>query len=422
MPIDCLRPPARASAHTSLAALLLLAACGDADGTSGSTATTGPTSGTPSTGDVGPTSTATASTATGATDTTGTPGTTGPTSTTDPDPDETCRELTPGWTGEIVDDNCAYVSLAVDADGAAHVVFVKGSDAAGTATAHYATNKSGSFVTTTIDAEAGRVRSTAIAVDADGHAHVSFDKITGSTVRYATDASGSWVLEEVTSVPVGGADSTLALDAAGRPHISYRGGQGDLYLATRPTDMWILELVSATGAQNSSLWVDPGGEVHVAFGDYYQDELFVATNSGGAWSEVTLGAGERAALVRAGDGNLHATFIRGAGPFELVHAVETSPGSWTTEAPLDTTTKYQFSTPSSAVGPDGAIHVAYEVAHVILDGCGVHLARRAQGAAEFTVERVVEDGRDPSLAVDATGVRHIAYCDIDGLMYAREPG
>ena len=88
----------------------------------------------------------------------------------------------------------------------------------------YATDASGSWVTTIVDST-GRVGEyTSIAIDSNDKVHISYqDSADGYHVKYATDVSGVWVNTTI----AGGSGSSLAkypsiaIDSADNVHISY---------------------------------------------------------------------------------------------------------------------------------------------------------------------------------------------------------
>jgi hypothetical protein len=123
----------------------------------------------------------------------------------------------------------SYASIALDSSGNAHVSYV--SDTSTIIYLKYATNESGSWViTTAVSAEhAGSYREhffyTSMALDSADKVHISygesFYKISPGigNLLYATNASGSWVTTQVDSK--GGSYTSIALDSADKVRISY---------------------------------------------------------------------------------------------------------------------------------------------------------------------------------------------------------
>ena len=63
----------------------------------------------------------------------------------------------------------------------------------------YATDKSGSWVYTTLDSTGDVGYYTSIVMDSNGKLHISYFDTTANTLKYATDKSGSWVNSTVDS-------------------------------------------------------------------------------------------------------------------------------------------------------------------------------------------------------------------------------
>jgi hypothetical protein len=134
------------------------------------------------------------------------------------------------WATETVDvgtDVLLYSAIAVEADVKAHLSYydVTNGDL------KYATNATGHWVTQTIDSIGDVGSSAAIALDANGHAHIAgYTDATNHSLKYATNMSGSWVTYIIDSTTYGGYIS-IAVDSTSKIHISYRGDT-DLRYAT----------------------------------------------------------------------------------------------------------------------------------------------------------------------------------------------
>ena len=134
------------------------------------------------------------------------------------------------WTTTRIADDTgdASPSIARDAAGRLHVAF--GRNAGGLDALAYATNASGAWVVTpaTPGAAGQADRHPSIAVDAAGKAHVAFERSTDDplpygtvSVDYATNASGTWVTSPVASGLEYRLDPSIALDPSGQPRIAY---------------------------------------------------------------------------------------------------------------------------------------------------------------------------------------------------------
>ena len=60
-----------------------------------------------------------------------------------------------------------------------------------------------------------------LALDTSGHAHISYQDYENRDLKYATNVSGSWVTTTVDSYGWVGFTSSIAIDASGHVHIIY---------------------------------------------------------------------------------------------------------------------------------------------------------------------------------------------------------
>ncbi|MBI3609565.1 MAG: hypothetical protein HY204_02550 [Nitrospirae bacterium] len=102
-------------------------------------------------------------------------------------------------------------------------------------TLKYATNASGSWITSTIDGtvNVNKVgQYTSIAVDSNGKVHISYYDLTNHALKYATNGSGSWATYTIDTGNVGQYTS-IAVDSNRKVHIAYYdAANGDLKYAT----------------------------------------------------------------------------------------------------------------------------------------------------------------------------------------------
>lgn len=195
---------------------------------------------------------------------------------------------TDSWTSEVIGNNgviygnAATCAIAVDNDGKAFVGYYDYANRI----LKYVSNKSGAWITETVDAIADAGLYTAIALDAAGNAHLSYYDVTNGDLKYATNATGFWVVQTIDSVGDVGQSSAIALDANGRVHISYTDASNHaLKYATNASGSWMTYVIdnaayvagnlSSPGAY-TSLAVDSSGKIHISYrGDGF---LRYATN------------------------------------------------------------------------------------------------------------------------------------------------
>jgi len=383
-----------------------------------------------------------------------------------------------GWQWTTVDDELdegGSLDLTVDADGHAHLSYYKG--AANNGMMCYATNATGAWIAETIaddidfsdgqtsvalDASGGVRLSylqdeqihyasqtadgwssevvadadnsggrNALAIDADGHAHIAFSKAYCywtndyfwqcmiNEVDYATNASGSWLVETVEESSDGeysGCDVDLALDAAGAPHIVFAQSYPRLlFYAVPDGEGWMIETVEEATTSykvHPALLVNDTGEALVSYYREVTGELALAERDGGAWTPVTL-AGDgligNASLVQGPDGSLHVVATKS----NRLHYLVNGGKGWKVEQiPLD---GHFSSTPALAVDANGHAHL------VAFDGKMGELLYITNKTGQWRAESVVADCSYADVVIDNLGRVLIAYIDDDRekLMLAR---
>ena len=133
------------------------------------------------------------------------------------------------WAVELVATDSAFhsTSIAVDASGKAHVAYYHfASDL------EYATNASGSWVSTTIDSDGDVGRACEIAVDSQGFLHIVYqDRTIGTQAKYASNKTGAWDSYILKSAKSG--DMAIAIDSTDKIHVTFPGGNGVIYMTNR---------------------------------------------------------------------------------------------------------------------------------------------------------------------------------------------
>ena len=200
------------------------------------------------------------------------------------------------WTSTLVDaalasGSGAGTSIALDARGFSHISYVDASGGVGSYDLLYATNVTGAWVSSVVDA--APIGSPGIfndiAIDADGDPHISYNGFTSVGLRYASRTAGVWTIERISYT--GGATTSLALDAHGNPQISYSStGEllcGDAAVHVAQPDggeTW------PVGSERTIQWVGQGAvNLHLSVdGGNTYDQIASAISSvaGGSYSFV----------------------------------------------------------------------------------------------------------------------------------------
>ena len=145
-------------------------------------------------------------------------------------------------------------AMAVDGNGYPHITY--GGDHL--YYAHYDGNI-WHYETVDISPKVGELAS--LALDAGGKAYISYYDYTNSDLKYATNKSGAWITETVDdSYESNGKYSSLALDAGGNTHISYYDyTSSDLKYATNKSGAWVTETVESGRMYFASIALDVEG-------------------------------------------------------------------------------------------------------------------------------------------------------------------
>ena len=316
-------------------------------------------------------------------------------------------------------------SIAVDEAGHAFIAYGQATGAL--LGIHYATNVSGSFVTSLARARSmgGGHGSTAYAVDAAGHGHVALASHYGEIdagVFYGTDASGSWVFNRIPSSWPGSV--ALALDAEGRPRVAFTQqqdiatnsnlpeSQQRVAYATNTTGTWQVERVSpaADFSQDGiAIAMDAADQPVIVYPTAPQDGLVRARRQAGAWTIDTIHGGDSSIrqprMLIDPTGELHlaiAAETSGESGTRIVY-VHGSTGSWSSS---DATTRDSYRLyPSIARASDGTIWIAdWQTDH------GIQAHRLTAGGGWDTT--VVTDSpfdTGPTIAVAADDSVHVVY-------------
>ncbi len=205
-----------------------------------------------------------------------------------------------------------------------------------------------------------------MALDADGHPHISHYDYTNSALKYTAWTGTSWDHQTVDTVAVWvwvAGSTALVLDAHGRPHISYCDPADNAagpssrvlkYAAWSGSD-WDIQTVDSGGdvGYYSSLAVGTNGYPHISYFDYTNRDLKYAAWNGSSWDTQTVDS-----------------------------------AGWVGKST------------SLALDTNGYPHISY---------AGLRYA--AWNGSDWDLERVDSVGSGTSLALDADGFAHIGYYD-----------
>lgn len=139
------------------------------------------------------------------------------------------------------------------------------------------------------------------ATDSNGALHVVYVQYDHDVyLKYATNKSGAWVTDTVDNTEFTSSSASMspsiAVDSSGRIHISYCNAKGYLKYATAKTVLipWAISTVdnSKNVGQYSSIALDSAGNIHISYSSEYGSEsdaaVKYATNVSGSWATSTV--------------------------------------------------------------------------------------------------------------------------------------
>ena len=153
----------------------------------------------------------------------------------------------------------------------------------------YSTNKSGSWVTTTIDSQNNVGQYCSLAIDSANGLHVSYHKNEGNDLKYAYKSASSSTWTKTIVDGQGGKFTSIALDSNDKPHISYRDSGGDLAYAEKTGNSWNFGSVQSAGnVDYTSIAIDSDNHIHIAYYDSSTYDMYHLTNTSGSWARNNL--------------------------------------------------------------------------------------------------------------------------------------
>ncbi len=155
---------------------------------------------------------------------------------------------------------------------------------------------------------------TSIALDDNGHAHISFAaKYPHTVLRYAEWTGVDWSIETVDPSKGIGGESSVALDSIGNPHIAYVGNSSLKYAKWTGSE-WSIETVDSSGNVGSypSIAINSKDLPRISYHDRMNDDLKYAKWTGSEWLNETVDAahnvGQWTSLALDDDGFPHISY------------------------------------------------------------------------------------------------------------------
>jgi hypothetical protein len=312
------------------------------------------------------------------------------------DCDDTRADVHPGaddtWVRQIVDPelpskDLSTVSLATSPQGGMHLVY-----RARDGSLRHVTNRTGTWIVDTIDAEPSRSTYSSLAIDVAGGLHVAYAG--GYDHHYAIETGEGWLVQLIEDATI--TWTRLALDESGHAHIAYQvAGAQNLRYTSNASGSWTSELVDAASIGGQSLVLDGAGHAHVSYGG--AGGLQYATNKSGTWAnEVVDARGGGSSIAIDSEGDLHIVYTTASGELLLASGVSSA---WTVESLDDA----GASRPLLVVDAADQRHIAY--------GDESSLVYLAQNGAAWSRSIVCAECAPDALTVDDVGVPWVTYRD-----------
>ena len=281
-------------------------------------------------------------------------------------------------------------SIAVDANGNPHVVY-------GQDHLYHAYYDGNNWQYETVDSQPETGLFSSIAIDSNGHIHISYFDSVNLSLKYATNASGSWNTETMDNNGFVGLSNILVVDSDNNVHISYFDFNNTaLKYTSNKSGSWVIETVNSnvSNINGASIGMisDPTGHIHLCYNS--DNGLEYTTNISGLWSsEIVDSGGSYPAITLDSTGHIHISYSKAG----LQYATNAS-GSWATE-----NVDGNGSQSAIAMNSTGDIHISYWA-----DGA-LKYANKTSGTWIF--KTIENGGYAVSMAMDAAGKLHIIHYD-----------
>ncbi|PIE70376.1 MAG: hypothetical protein CSA22_07940 [Deltaproteobacteria bacterium] len=266
-------------------------------------------------------------------------------------------------------------------------------------------------------------------MDADGYMHAAYG---GSQLYYATNKTGRW---ETTIVDTGdgGRHTSIALDSNGHPHISYIGG------SVFGSDIWPLKYAFFDGTRwirvsvdndnfrggCTSLALNTSDRPRISYYDYTNKALKYTAYDGAAWHTRTLDSsgevGNYSSLALDSNGNPHISYADATLSDERLKYIRFNGISWDTPESVDDASGRVTHT-SIAIDSSNHPHISY---YASSPGCLKYVSHNgAIWGTPQIVDAAGNTGAHSSLVLDTSGNPHISYTgnNMADLRYAAYSG
>ena len=298
------------------------------------------------------------------------------------------------------------------------------------------TNSGGAIPSGILDSVGDVGEYSSIAIDSYGFKHISYFDDTNDDLKYATDKTGSWVTTSVDATWHSvGKYSSIAIDSNDGVHISYYDDTNrNLKYATCSSacsiaSNWDTVTAHAMSARDvgwfTSIAIDSNDAIHISYYDFSSKDLKYATCSSGCttgsnWSQVSVdtpgSVGSQSSIAIDSNDAIHISYsdvTNGRLKYATCSSGCTAEDNWS-KVRVDTASNVG-SWNSIAIDSNDVVHISY---HDTTNGdlkyatCSSSCTSPSQNNWDKVyVDSVGDVGEYSSIAIDSNDVVHISYHD-----------
>ena len=175
-----------------------------------------------------------------------------------------------------------------------------------------ATLEGDQWSTSSVGSALGEHAEPALAVDGDGAAHLVVLDVASGALRYGSDRGGSWTWEDVSTSPSVKEDVSVEVDGEGRVFVAYIGG-GLLHLAVREDGAWSIDTYLVEEPVTTlNMALSASGIVHLCYGLPGSNTLWHAEPAEGSWEHQVVSDDANLELMPGlavdGEGQVHVLY------------------------------------------------------------------------------------------------------------------
>ncbi|MEC8106154.1 MAG: putative Ig domain-containing protein, partial [Candidatus Thermoplasmatota archaeon] len=297
------------------------------------------------------------------------------------------------------------------------------------------TNSGGAIPSGILDSVGDVGEYSSIAIDSYGFKHISYFDDTNDDLKYATDQTGSWVTTSVDATWHSvGKYSSIAIDSNDGVHISYYDDtNSNLKYATCSSacsiaSNWDTVTAHAMSFRDvgwfTSIAIDSNDAIHISYFDNQADNLNYATCSSGCttgsnWSQVSVdtpgNVGSQSSIAIDSNDAIHISYTDGTNgrlKYATCSSGCTAEGNWS-KVWVDTASNVG-SWNSIAIDSNDVVHISY---HDTTNGdlkyatCSSSCLVHQNNWDKVYVDSTGVVGRYTSIAIDSNDAVHISYHD-----------